>query len=107
MSPLIRAVAAGNAEVVNFLLEQPGINKGSATREGHNALHLAASLGHTQVVLTLMHHGFDPIDQSMVDGAYPIHRACVGPESKHTETVSVMFYNLLLLNTKCRESIEL
>jgi hypothetical protein len=64
-TPMLRAVQRGNRNVVSFLLER-GVSPDEATKEGWNALHLAAKCGHRHLYGLLIEQGvsLDAKDQS-------------------------------------------
>ena len=78
----------GRTETRRFLV-QAGADTNTADRDGRTILHGAAERGNSAVVQLLLDLGLDPNDRHS-DGLTPIHRACLGREPDHTETVRVL-----------------
>lgn len=70
VTPLARAVLAGQAEATAFLIEQ-GANVNARHRDGATALHCAAVFGRTDLVRLLIERGAD-VDAQNFEGYTPL-----------------------------------
>jgi ankyrin repeat protein len=87
-TPLINAVLMGKLNAVNALLDL-GADTSQTEKDGYNVLHAAGFQGRADILKVLLYKkGLDPMDKH-TDGYYPIHRACWGRETRHTDTVNV------------------
>lgn len=84
-TPLIHAVLTGKLTAVKTLLEL-GADTTATEKDGYNVLHAAGFQGRDEILKLLLDRGLDPLDKH-ADGFYPIHRACWGPQERHTDTV--------------------
>ena len=58
-TPLHEAVASGNPNVLEFLLQKAKANVDIRAKRGYTPLHVAASMGHEECVKVLLHRGAD------------------------------------------------
>jgi ankyrin repeat protein len=87
-TPLINAVLMGKLNAVNTLLDLDA-DTSQTEKDGYNVLHAAGFQGRADILKVLLYKkGLDPMDKH-TDGYYPIHRACWGRETRHTDTVEV------------------
>lgn len=83
---LLAAAANGYAEVVELILDEPGINVDVTDKDGNSALVLAATGGHVEVVDLLLEKDAD-VNFLGLDNISPIRAALVGG---HTEVAELL-----------------
>jgi ankyrin repeat protein len=94
-TPLINAILTGKANAVKVLLEL-GADYTIPEKDGYTVFHAAAFQGRAEIVHLLAQHtdenGQTPIQDRFLlerhkDGFIPMHRACWGRETRHSNTV--------------------
>ena len=87
MTPFLCAVKSGNIHAVTVLLGY-GADKHATTDDFCNALHVAASEGHADLIKALIvHHGFDPNSALPLTYYTPLHKAA---NNGHCEAVKAL-----------------
>ena len=84
--PLYNAVLSGSAEMVEMLVELGADVNKLGERQHVIALHLAASLGNTEIVKTLVAHGAK-VDAELDGGITPLHLAAYGGKIETIEAL--------------------
>ena len=79
-TPLHEAVASGNQNVLEFLLEKTNANVDIRAKKGYTPLHVAASMGHEECVKVLLNHR---ADVSLTDEYGKTPRQTAELSSKH------------------------
>lgn len=74
INPLHFAISANNVDIASYLLSLPGINKNLKTQTGFSFIHIAASMGHLEVLKLLIASGVD-INLETDDGLTALHIA--------------------------------
>lgn len=84
--PLHNAVLGGSAEAVETLIKfGADVNK-QCSRHRETPIHIAASLGHTQIVKNLVAHGVD-VDVALDTGITPLHLAAYEGQMEAVEAL--------------------
>jgi ankyrin repeat protein len=89
-TPLLHAVLTGKMKAVQTLLDL-GADTQAVEKDGYNLLHAAGFQGRAEILALLLNSDkvhLNPLVKH-ADGYYPMHRACWGPQPRHTETVKV------------------
>lgn len=84
-TPLMQAVLHGKIRAVDYLLRK-GADVNIAEMNGYTPMHGAGFQGRPEIAKLLHEHGV-PLRGLHDDGFEPIHRACWGPDARHTATV--------------------
>ncbi|GJL97904.1 MAG: hypothetical protein DHS20C06_17210 [Hyphobacterium sp.] len=76
-STLIAAVVAGRSEVVNFLLNEAGLDPNVVTANGRSAIAAAVARNDSRMVTDLLNAGADPALGTMGNGVSALHHAAI------------------------------
>jgi ankyrin repeat protein len=76
MAPLHYAATVETSEIIDQLLEVPGIDVNVRDRNGITPLHLASSRGHVAIIKKLVERDADCNVMGKVDNLYPLELAC-------------------------------
>ena len=88
-TPLMQAVLSGNDAAVD-LLPARGADASIGEQDGYTPCHGAGFQGRAGIMKALLAHGLPCTTDRHSDGFTPLHRACWGRETRHTETVRVL-----------------
>ena len=89
-TPMLRAVQSGCKNMVEFLLDN-GASPDEATKEGWNALHLAAKCGHRHLYAMLKENGVD-VDAIDKAGNKPLDYDFERPEPVSIDDIDIQEY---------------
>merc|ERR1739844_455069 len=87
-SPLMMSVLTGRTEFVQLLLSFDEVDVGIPEKDGYTVMHGAGFQGRYDELKMLLkdRRNIDPSERHS-DGFTPLHRACWGMDTRHTETV--------------------
>mmetsp|Transcript_12444 Transcript_12444/g.15581 ORF Transcript_12444/g.15581 Transcript_12444/m.15581 type:complete len:357 (+) Transcript_12444:68-1138(+) len=91
---LLSAAQKNNAELVNNLIIDHGVNPSHANAVGQSALHIAALWGNVEAVKALITHGASVDAKNSITGATPLH--CAVQSNKEPAANRVTSAKLLL-----------
>ena len=91
-TPLMAACLHGHAECVLLLLEA-GADPNIGEDQGYTCLHGAGFQGRASVIRAIASSRFSEIvpNNAHEDGFSPVHRACWGRETRHSEALAAFF----------------
>jgi len=89
-TPLMKSVLMGHTDIVKTLLELDEVDVTIGEKDGYTPMHGAGFQGRAEILKLLIkdRRKIDP-NEFHKDGFAPIHRACWGQESRHTDTARV------------------
>jgi len=89
-TPLMKSVLMGQTDIVRLLLELDEVDVTIGEKDGYTPMHGAGFQGRAEILKLLIkdRRKIDP-NEFHRDGFAPLHRACWGQESRHTDTAKV------------------
>lgn len=84
-TPIMAATIMGSYDVVEYLLTLD-VDLSIKEVNKYTLFHAAAFYGRVEIIKLFLRNNFNP-NESHGDGLFPIHRAALGREPRHTETI--------------------